>query len=94
MTLTPITASLLVDNGGAQPVFCVMAAFRQETEAVAALDAIGSAIPGAVEQRIIAAFLERSGDYLTNDATRRAALAQAWAEGAKSTRRTARNPYE
>ena len=41
--LNPITASVMRDDGGEQPAFCLMAAFRTEQEATAALAAISTA---------------------------------------------------
>lgn len=37
-TAQPLTAALMRDDGGEQPTFCVMAAFRQEGDAQALLD--------------------------------------------------------
>lgn len=39
--LTPITASLLRDDSGEMPAYCVMAAYRTEREALSALNALG-----------------------------------------------------
>lgn len=48
---------------------------------------VTATISEAQRQKVIADFLDTSGQWLTNEATHRAAMAQAWEEGAQATLR-------
>jgi len=80
----PITASVMIDEGGDKPAYCLMAAYRHEADAMLALSTLAatSAPEALTDEQLAATAYKGYDDYWTEDSAGKES--EAWAASAKA----------